>query len=199
MTKFFDDGRNDSTDELESSYVRKRCKTFSYNIKLPNVVKDEYTWNRLLHFLREMREDDDLTIECSGYGGEVQIGSNFLNSLSRCKAKSKIKITGDCWSMHSLIASYLPEITEIDNLAHLMFHNMSHVSWGKVNETIDQAEFYKEWMPKFLDLSAGKILTKEEIKSICNGKDIYLSPFQYRQRQEAYLNRLNPPAKKRKK
>lgn len=179
---------NQSTDPLESGFVRKLPKGHHYTMRLPSEVKYEETWVKLTHFLRELDKQDSVEIECSGYGGSVQFGSNFLNALSRCKASDKmIRITGDCWSMHALIAAFMPEHSEIDDLSHLMFHNMSHISWGKVNETIDQAEFYKNWMPQFLTIAAGKILTKSEINGICKGEDIYLSSFEYKERQQKYL------------
>jgi hypothetical protein len=71
---------------------------------------------------------------------------------------------------------FLPADThEISEHSMFMFHNYSGITMGKGGEMYDNITHERKWSEKILRGSYEGFLTEEEIKSILNNKDIWMS------------------------
>jgi ATP-dependent protease ClpP protease subunit len=71
-----------------------------------------------------------------------------------------------------------------------MFHNYSAGVFGKGGEMFDQLQFERAWSEKFLSEVYHDFLTPEEIQSMLNNKDIWMTSEQVMARIDLVLAKM---------
>jgi hypothetical protein len=76
-----------------------------------------------------------------------------------------------------------------------MFHNYSAGVFGKGGEMFDQLIFEREWSKNFMTEVYEGFLTTEEIQSMLNNRDIWMTSGEVIQRLENLYKKLEAKAK----
>jgi len=158
-------GRND---EL---YASDYGKVHDYYISDSIGAPSEYTdW---FQEIRNCRSTDLIRIHINSPGGDLFTAIQFLRVLSETRAHIITSVEGACMSAATLIFLTADEF-HIANHSMFMFHNYSGGSYGKGGEMYDQISHQKKWSEKLLTEVYANFLTKTEINSLIDNKDIWM-------------------------
>jgi hypothetical protein len=72
-----------------------------------------------------------------------------------------------------------------------MFHNYSGGVFGKGGEQYDQIQYERAWSEKFMNEVYKDFLTTDEIKSMLDNKDIWMTSEQVLERIEKVMKKLH--------
>jgi ATP-dependent protease ClpP protease subunit len=124
--------------------------------------------------IRNASQMDVIKIHINSQGGDLFTAIQFLRVLGETQAHIICSVEGACMSAATMI--FLPSDThEISEHSMFMFHNYSGVTMGKGGEMYDNITYERKWSEKILRGSYEGFLTEEEIKSILNNKDIWMT------------------------
>jgi ATP-dependent protease ClpP protease subunit len=123
--------------------------------------------------IRHASENDIVKIYINSYGGDLFAAIQFMRVLSESTATKIISVEGSCVSAATMIFM-CADIFEVTPHSVFMFHNYSGGAIGKGGEMIDQLLHERKWSERLLNEVYKNFLTKEEIKSILDNKDIWM-------------------------
>ena len=123
--------------------------------------------------IRHARYDDIVKIYVNSYGGDLFSGIQFLRVISESEATIIVSIEGACMSAATLLFLAADEV-EITPNSSVMIHNYSSGAMGKGNEMLSQVQHERKWSEKLFNEVYEDFLSPIEIKSVLDGKDIWL-------------------------
>lgn len=148
---------------------------------------EEYiTW---FDVIRNARPDDTIKIYINSIGGNLYTALQFLRCLGETEAHVITSVEGACMSAATMIflSGHSYEVTPH---SLFMFHNYSAGVFGKGGEMFDQLQFERAWSEKFMSEVYKDFLTTDEIQSMLNNKDIWMTSEQVLSRIETILKKL---------
>tara|TARA_R110000851_G_scaffold254636_1_gene407202 strand:- start:225 stop:578 length:354 start_codon:yes stop_codon:yes gene_type:complete len=89
----------------------------------------------------------------------------------------------------------MADVCEISDHSIFMFHNFSGGTIGKGNEMLAQVHHNDKWARGLMDSVYKDFFTDDEIESILEGKDYWLSPEEVTERLKKRNNKLEKQAK----
>jgi ATP-dependent protease ClpP protease subunit len=114
-----------------------------------------------------------------------------MRVLKESNALVTASVEGACMSAATIIF-LMADSFEISPHSMFMFHNYSGGAVGKGGEMMDQIKHERKWSEQLLREIYADFLKPEEIESVLNNKDIWMTG-------EAVVNRLNARKKVREK
>jgi ATP-dependent protease ClpP protease subunit len=155
----------------KSFYKRPIATAYEFYLSGPVTEANDYTeW---FDIMRNATPDDDLNIRINSRGGDVATAIQFIRVMAECLGQITCSIEGDCMSAATMIF-LAGDRFEITPHSLFMVHNYSGGTIGKGGEMFDQIVFERDWSAKLLKQVYTGFLTKKEIKSLLDGKDIWL-------------------------
>jgi ATP-dependent protease ClpP protease subunit len=133
---------------------------------------EEYTdWYQLIRTASEL---DLITIHINSEGGQVHTALQLVDAIEESNATIVGSVSGMCYSAATFIFLSC-ERWEISEHASFLFHNYRSGVIGKGGEMHDQITFERRWSESMIKAFYEGFLTTEEIKSILDGKDLWMS------------------------
>ena len=162
-----------------SSYLHS---FYLYSIGNP----EEYTdW---LDTIRNCTENDIIKIHINSPGGDLLATIQLIRALQETAASVICSVEGQCMSAATLIFLQA-DVVEVSDHSMFMFHNYSGGTFGKGGEMMDQLKYEAAWSEKMFRNIYEDFLTEEEIDSMLNNKDIWMTG-------EEVIQRINQKAEK---
>lgn len=131
-------------------------------------------YKELLKALRNAQEGDVINIDIHSSGGSCEVGFKIIEHIKESKAVVNCIVSGDCYSMGTLIALAGDSLT-MKRHTFLMFHTFSygigHQKSGDVSKYVENTD---KLMRILGDEIATPFLTDKEIREMHDGKDIYI-------------------------
>lgn len=153
--------------------------------------------------IREASERDVVMIYINTFGGDLMTALQLVNAMRESRATVCAQVEGACMSAGTLIFLAAQNVSVADH-SSFMFHNYSTMSGGKGGELFDSAMHGHEWSGALLRSAYKDFLTEEEITSILQNKDIYMTSeqvmarlVQRSERAYAAVEESKKPAKKK--
>lgn len=123
--------------------------------------------------LQTMGSNDEAVIRLISPGGRVDVGMTIINAIQECAGLVHIIVEYPCCSMGALIALSGSSL-EMYPDTFLMFHDYSTRTYGKGNELELEINANQKSLRNMMSNAVRPFLTEKEIKSIMNGKDLYI-------------------------
>lgn len=132
---------------------------------------DEYT--DVFETIRHAGPNDAVQIHINSPGGDLFTAIQFMRVLKETEATVITSVEGACMSAATLIFLAGDQF-QISDHSVFMFHNYSTMMFGKGGELYDGIMHDRKWSENLLKTEYEGFLTEEEVKSILDGKDIWL-------------------------
>jgi ATP-dependent protease ClpP protease subunit len=134
---------------------------------------EEYAeWNQIL---RSSGEQDVVYLHINCYGGQALTAVQLMRAISESRATVVASVEGACMSAATFLF-LMADVCEISDHSIFMFHNFSGGTIGKGNEMMAQVHHNDKWARNLMESIYQDFFTQEEIDSILEGKDYWLSP-----------------------
>ena len=139
--------------------------------------------------IRNAREQDTIKIYINSPGGDLYTALQFLRVMGECEAHLITSVEGCCMSAATMIFLSGHEY-QVTPHSLFMFHNYSGGVFGKGGEQYDQIQYERAWSEKFMNEVYKDFLTTDEIQSMLNNKDIWMTSGQVLERIEKVMKKL---------
>ena len=117
---------------IKKRSIRREVKRVKHKIK-----GDITSWNSSIYdfqyMMRNVKEDEDITLQINSYGGDVVLGIDLCNTLRSHKGHVTVEITGIAASAASVICMGADTIKTYSN-AQMMVHNAWTIVAGNAKE-----------------------------------------------------------------
>ncbi len=140
--------------------------------------------------MRHATINDRIKVYINSTGGDLSTALQFMRVLSETDATVICSIEGYCMSAATMVF-LCADAFEISPHSLFMMHNYSGGAIGKGGEIYDQVNFERGWSKEFLEEIYKDFLTKKEIKSLLENKDIWLSSNQVIERMQKLVKKRN--------
>ena len=134
--------------------------------------EDYAEWNQIL---RSSGEQDVVYLHINCYGGQALTAVQLMRAISESRATVVASVEGACMSAATFLF-LMADVCEISDHSIFMFHNFSGGTIGKGNEMMAQVHHNDKWARQLMGSIYKDFFTDEEIESILEGKDYWLSP-----------------------
>lgn len=124
--------------------------------------------------IRHANETDVIKIYINSPGGHVFTAIQFMRALKESSAKIVMSVEGECASAATMIF-LCGDSFEVSEHSMFMFHNYSSGVFGKGGEMFDQLKHERKWSESLLRDIYADFLAEEEIVSILDNKDIWMT------------------------
>ncbi|MCM1260608.1 MAG: ATP-dependent Clp protease proteolytic subunit [Staphylococcus sp.] len=118
------------------------------------------------------KENDEIVIYFNSPGGSIKTLNMFLNAIHCCKCRNITAKVNFAASAAAIMTMACNNIVFNEN-STLMFHTYSYCLWGKSQEIESDQKHADKMCKKIFEKYCSKIMSKEEIEQLYNGKDFY--------------------------
>jgi ATP-dependent protease ClpP protease subunit len=160
-----------------------------YEFYLSGEIEEANEYTEWFDTIRNARATDTVKIYINSCGGDLYTALQFLRVLSETDAHVITSVEGACMSAATMIFLHGDEF-EVTPHSLFMFHNYSAGVFGKGGEMFDQLQFERAWSENFLREVYHDFLTPEEIKSMLDNKDIWMTSQQVMARIDLVLAKM---------
>lgn len=152
----------------------------------------EYETDQYLPYLEvfeNARENDVIFIELNSPGGSVFTYNIIADAVDRCKCRNIIAKIFYAASAGAFLALKCPYIWPME-CAQMMLHSMQIANYFNDAENVQRdVNFNVEMQNTIFKPLLSKILSKEEIKDLTNGKEFYFNKKEIESRITKYGNK----------
>ena len=136
-------------------------------------IKSPENYTEWFDIIRHARADDTIKIYLNSYGGDMFTGIQFMRVLAETEALVVCSVEGACMSAATMIFLCADQF-EVTPHSMFMFHNYSGGTMGKGGEMYGQIQHERKWSEVLLNEVYEDFLTKSEIKSLLDNKDMWM-------------------------
>jgi len=154
-------------------------------------IENPSKYSNWFNQIRHCPPTDIVKFYINSEGGSLMTAIQFMRVIRECKAPVVASVEGACMSAATMIF-LMADSYEISPHSIFMFHDYSGGTIGKGGEMVDQLHHERKWSERFLTEVYKSFLTPSEIKSILDGKDIWMNA-------EEVVSRLQTKSKSLKK
>lgn len=145
-----------------------------YDYYLSGAIEAPEQYTDMLHQIRNATSNDTITLHINSSGGSLATALQFYRCLGESQASIVASIEGEAMSAATIIMMQADAYL-ISPHSMFMFHNYSGGVFGKGGEMMDQLEFERLWSTNLLHDVYKNFLTEDEINTILDNKDIWLT------------------------
>jgi ATP-dependent protease ClpP protease subunit len=175
---------NEEWEDCSSFPVRvtpsNRC---SFGIDLFGAIKDPRQFIRAISALEAAEEGDEVVINLSSLGGDLDATDTFLQAMLECRGDVVIRATGGCHSAASIILLAAPSFS-LSERFNCLIHCGSIGNGGTLAEYREASKFHLAHMEKILREAYEGFLTEGEIEALLGGKDFWIDSEEFMRRHE---------------
>jgi ATP-dependent Clp protease, protease subunit len=173
-----------SEDLTRNFFSRNSIRGEIHDLYLMNEIDTPDQYAEVFDLMRNCRECDTIRIFINSTGGDLFTAIQMISILKKTEANVEMHVEGACMSAATLILMFAKIYTIAEHSA-LMFHDYSGEIGGKGGEMADQILHEKTWSESLFRDSYRNFLTEKEIKSMLDGKEIWM----YKDEVEKRLNK----------
>ena len=189
LTESANDHDDDDLDSSEHYKVYKKNKVSTdYTVILSEEITSSVEYYDLYNLFYSASPLDTVTVYLNNFGGKVHTGVHLVNAIASSRAKVTMVVTAPVYSMGAILAVAGDEMI-LHPHTFLMFHDYSGGEFGKGNEIHLSVTNYRRYFRELLNDVCGWFLTKEEVKSILTGQDLYVSYDDARRRMKVHADK----------
>jgi ATP-dependent protease ClpP protease subunit len=141
---------------------------------ITQTIKESSEYTSWFETIRNAGENDVIVFHINSYGGDLFTAIQFMRVIRETKAAVVASVEGACMSAATIIF-LTANHWEVSDHSMFMFHNYSGGSIGKGGEMYDHIAHERVWSDKLLRDVYADFLTKQEVDSLLNNKDIWMS------------------------
>lgn len=142
-----------------------------------------------INTIRNATENDLVHLKLNTPGGYLSTLMQYINAMEDSDARIIAHAEGNVYSAGIILFLACNEWRVYDN-SHFMFHDVSTFTGGKGNSEIGPRSDSLIGLSENINKKyLSKVLTKEEIKKMTHGTDIYLTSDEMCERLEKYVNK----------
>jgi ATP-dependent protease ClpP protease subunit len=168
-------------DKYTNSFSKPVAQLHEFYLSGPVLDAEEYIdW---FDTIRNASEIDTIRIYINSPGGDLYTTLQFLRVMSDTEATIVTSVEGACMSAATMIFLH-GHTHEITPHSLFMFHNYSAGTFGKGGEMYDQLQFERKWSENFMRAVYRDFLAEDEIQSMLNNRDIWMTSDEVAQRLE---------------
>jgi ATP-dependent protease ClpP protease subunit len=168
-------------DKYTNSFSKPVAQLHEFYLSGPVLDAEEYIdW---FDCIRNASEIDTVRIYINSPGGDLYTTLQFLRVMSDTEATIVTSVEGACMSAATMIFLH-GHTHEITPHSLFMFHNYSAGTFGKGGEMYDQLQFERKWSENFMRAVYKDFLAEDEIQSMLNNRDIWMTSDEVAQRLE---------------
>ena len=175
-----DDKTSDPLEELKDLMdddlftIHTRATTsHTHDIYLSEQVEDNYSYTRLLHFLRTLPAGNKINMYLASYGGSCSTGGQIIHAIRDCASPVHMIVDAPCYRMGAILALAGASL-ELKPNTFLMFHNYSAGRSGKGGEMVLGTIETNHWVLNMFATICYPFLTQEEIHLLKLDQDVYV-------------------------
>jgi ATP-dependent protease ClpP protease subunit len=170
------------SEKYTNSFSKPVAQLHEFYLSGPVLDAEEYVeW---FDVIRNASEVDTVRIYINSPGGDLYTTLQFLRVMSDTSATVVTSVEGACMSAATMIFLH-GHAHEITPHSLFMFHNYSAGTFGKGGEMYDQMQFERRWSENFMSAVYKDFLSAEEIQSMLNNRDIWMTSEEVAQRLES--------------
>jgi ATP-dependent protease ClpP protease subunit len=159
-------------EKYTNSFSKPVAQLHEFYLSGPVLDAEEYVeW---FDVIRNASAVDTIRIYINSPGGDLYTTLQFLRVMSDTEATIITSVEGACMSAATMIFLH-GHNHEITPHSLFMFHNYSAGTFGKGGEMYDQLQFERKWSENFMTAVYKDFLTAEEIQSMLNNRDLWMT------------------------
>lgn len=152
----------------------KRPLGFLHTFYICGEITEPSDYTEWFDQIRNAQETDIIKLHINSPGGDLFTAIQFMRVLAETSAHVICSVEGACMSAATMIFLQARQF-EISEHSMFMFHNYSGLAFGKGGEMIDQLQHERKWSDSIMRKTYDGFLTKDEIDSMLDNKDIWMS------------------------
>lgn len=169
---------------VQNSWIREpKVASHMYEFYICGEIEDPECYIDMFDIIRHARYDDTVKIYVNSVGGNLFTAIQFLRVLSESEATIVVSIEGACMSAATLLFLAADSV-ELTPNSSVMIHNYSSGTIGKGNEMFNQVQHERKWSERLFNEVYEDFLSADEIKSVLDGKDIWLESDEVMERMQ---------------
>lgn len=183
--------RNDDEDEYlnmdfaDSIKMYNKPKTVNeVDAYIDQRVHAPFYYRNLIQLLRMSEPEDTVRIWLNTKGGYMDSALQIIDAMSASKAKVIVVMSGEVMSAGSMIALGAPNVV-VGEQARMMIHCASYGVGGKSPDIVDRVNFETRELQSIMNKIYEGFLSKEELKRVMEGKEMYFNADEIIHRLEA--------------
>lgn len=137
----------------------------------------------MIHRIRNATPADIVFVHLNTPGGRIDTGVQLINAMKSSAAKVVTVLESTAYSLGTLIFLAGDEMVVHDNCM-MMFHNFRSGVTGKGNEQAVQISAQIRWFGQLAERTYVPFLTKDELKRVLRGEDLWMQSAEIRKRLE---------------
>ena len=145
-----------------------------YEFYLSGEIAEPEEYIEWFDTIRNATSADTIRIYINSGGGDLYTTLQFLRVMGETEATIITSVEGACMSAATMIFLHGHQ-QEVTPHSLFMFHNYSAGVFGKGGEMYDQLQFERRWSENFMNEVYAGFLTHQEIASMLNNKDIWMT------------------------
>lgn len=181
-----------------SSLFEKPIKHFCQSITVSfhhfyitgDIEDDLDRYVEMFNILKIAEEHDQVHIYLNTPGGSLATTIQIISAIEQSQAHVTTVIEGEVCSAGTLIFFSGHDYIVSDHCT-MMIHNYSHGPRGKGGEVKAQVEYSEKYFEKLASYFYKDFLTAEEIKAVCNDKDIWMDSDEIMERLDHKIEAMN--------
>ena len=154
--------------------LKIHVEAVSFHFYINDAIDDADDYVELIDALYQGQPNHTIYIHLNTPGGRLDVTMQIINAIRSSEATVVGIADGQVASAGSLLLFSCPNIG-IQPLSYVMLHDGSEGAFGKANENLKQAQFTSKLLSKIAHSVYEPFFTKEEIDTVLDGKDMWLS------------------------
>ncbi|MHC8304267.1 ATP-dependent Clp protease proteolytic subunit [Pseudomonas sp. PB3P13] len=178
--------------EIESIYrpkniMVKQRTSIQYVVPLTGPIGEIHEYGEFVNILADAREEDQVYIQLSSPGGNMDTCDYLCRRMDECEAKITVEIGFTCASAASAIALQADDWVIYDS-STMMIHSCSYSpGYGKESDVRASVAYMERVNRDWVETTYNGLLAEEElIDALDNGKDLYFFADDLRARLPLY-------------
>lgn len=164
----------DEDTKVINSWIREpKAVSNLYEFYICGEIESPECYIDMFDIIRHSRPNDTIKIYVNSFGGDLFSGIQFLRVLAEAEAEVIVSIEGAAMSAATLLFLAADSV-EITPNSSIMIHNYSSGAFGKGNELHLQIQHERKWSEALFQQVYEDFLTKEEIRAVLDGKDLWM-------------------------
>jgi ATP-dependent protease ClpP protease subunit len=174
------DNKKNNLSELFGTPVKQDDRIFTkqllsiHEFYLSGELQSSEHYIQWFDTIRNAGENDAIKIYINSPGGDLFTAIQFMQVLNATPATIIISVEGQCASAATMLFM-CGDTFEVSEHSMFMFHTYSGGTSGKGGEMFDQIQYERIWSEKLLREVYKNFLTDDEIVSMLDSKDIWMS------------------------
>jgi len=160
-----------------------------YDYYLSGAIESPEQYTDMFHQIRNATSNDTINMHINSPGGSLATALQFFRCLGESQATIVASIEGECMSAATILMMQA-DAYFISPHSMFMFHNYSGGVFGKGGEMMDQLEFERLWSTNLLHDVYKDFLTEDEVNTILDNKDIWLTSDEVSERLQTRADKV---------